>query len=76
MIALCALTVAHAIGSFAPMQLTAREGLQDLNQLFTRLIYEKLPEGVDWIDHLDVLGTIRINAFGSMKKFQNIIRKH
>ena len=73
--ALCALTVAHAIGSFAPMQLTAREGLQDLNQLFTRLIYEKLPEGVDWIDHLDVLGTIRINAFGSMKKISEYYTK-
>lgn len=66
--ALCALTVAHAVGSFIPMQETAKEGLQNLNQLFTRLIYEKLPEGVDWIDHLEVLGAIRINAFGSMKK--------
>lgn len=73
--ALCALTVAHAIGSFAPMQGTAKEGLQNLNQLFSRLIYEKLPEGVDWIDHLDVLGTIRINAFGSMKKISEYYTK-
>lgn len=67
--ALCALTVAYAISSFVPMQGTAKEGFQNLNQLFTRLIYQKLPEGVDWIDHLDVLGAIRINAFGGMKKF-------
>jgi len=73
--ALCALTVAHAINSFGPMQKTAKEGFQSLNRLFTRLIYEKLPEGVDWIDHLDVLGAIRINAFGSMKKFSEYYTK-
>lgn len=73
--ALCALTVTHAISSFVPLQLTAKEGLQDLNRLFTRLTYQKLPEGVDWIEHLDILGAIRINAFGRNKKISEIYTK-
>lgn len=66
--ALCALTVAHAINSYLPIQGTAKEGLKVLNELFSKLIYEKLPEGIDWLDHLDVLGAIRINQYGNMKK--------
>lgn len=73
--ALCALTVAHAVGTFVPLQGTVKEGLQKLNELYTRLIYEKLPQGVDWIEHLDVLGAVRINTFGSMKKFSEYYTK-
>lgn len=67
--ALCALTVAHAINSYLPVHGTAKEGLQVLNGLFSKLMYERLPEGIDWLDHLDTLGAIRINVISKMKKF-------
>ena len=69
--ALCALTIAHAISSYLPIQGTAKEGLKLLNRLFSRLTYENLPVGMDWLDHLDILGAIRVNMSGSMKKFSD-----
>lgn len=66
--ALCALTVAHALTFFVPLSGNCTEGLNVLNILFGELMYQDLPRENDWLDHLDVLGAIRINAFGRLKK--------
>lgn len=67
--ALCALTIAHAVDSYLPLQGEAREGLGILDGLFSKLLYENLPQGIEWLDHLDVLGAIRLSQIGDLKKF-------
>lgn len=67
--ALCALTIAHAIDSYLPLQERAIEGLAVLDGLFSKLLYEDLPKGIEWLDHLDVLGAVRLSQFGGLKKF-------
>lgn len=69
--ALCALTVVYAIEKAMPRSDSCRTGLEAMANLFDKLIYMKLPSGTDWIDHLDILDTVRINSIGSFKKFDD-----
>ena len=66
--ALCALTVAHAVTNYLPVSGDCMEGLHVLDSLFSQLMYQELPVGTAWFDHLDVLGAIRISML-SMKSF-------
>ena len=66
--ALCGLTAAHAFGAFSPITGNTIDGIKVLNNLFSKIIYQALPTGSDWLDHLDVLGAVRIMSFGNMKK--------
>lgn len=68
--ALLGLTVAHAVNSFSPLSGDLYQGLDVLNDLFGKLFYGQLPSGQDWLDHLDVLGAVRLSSFGSLKKVQ------
>lgn len=70
--ALCGLTVAHAVSCFIPASGKCIEGLSTLNEMFYKLIQDELPSGVDWIDHLEVLGTIRWMNSGQFKKLEDI----
>lgn len=67
--ALCALTVAHAVTYYIPISGDCMQGLQVLDSLFCQLIYQELPDGTAWLDHLDVLGAIRVSMVGSMSSF-------
>lgn len=67
-IALCALTVAHAVERYVPIQGNISVGLRVLNDMFSKLIYEPLPVGDSWIDHLDILGAVRLSHYGQMRK--------
>lgn len=66
--ALLGLTVAHAVSQFIPISGDFQQGLDALEGLFGKLFYGELPKGQEWLDHLDVLNTIRLSSFGSMKK--------
>lgn len=66
--ALCALTVAYAVNRVTPLSGSCKSGLQVLADLFEKLMYMELPLGTDWIDHLDILDTVRINSVSSFKK--------
>jgi hypothetical protein len=68
--ALLGLTAAHAMTSFFPRSGDINHGLEVLDSLFGKIFYGKLPVGHDWLDHLDVLGAVRINPFGKLKKIQ------
>lgn len=68
--ALLGLTVSHAISTFYPVSGDIHQGLDVLNDLFGKLFYSTLPIGNDWLDHLDVLDTVRLNSFGNLKKVQ------
>ncbi len=66
--ALQGLTVCHAVNSFLPTSGEINQGLDVLNDLFGRIIYSELPNGHDWLDHLDILNAVRLNQFGTLKK--------
>ena len=42
-----------------------------LRRLFGKLFYAELPTGTEWLDHLDILDTVRISNFGGMKLLED-----
>lgn len=73
--ALCGLTVAHAILHFAPVTGLCRDGLSALNNLFSKIMYQDLPSGREWLDHLDVLGAIRLISIAKSLKLEELYSK-
>lgn len=71
--ALCALTIACAFHHYIPTSGIIRNGLNILNELYGKLLYLDLPTGRDWLDHLDILGAVRLSSFGknSTNEFLN-----
>ena len=70
--ALLGLTVFHAVICIEPVTEVIQEGLDILNDLFGKLIYATLPNGNKWLDHLDILSTIRINNFVRLPNIEDI----
>ena len=68
--ALLGLTVAHAIASFTPVSYDLTIALKTLDDLFSKVIYAPLPQGNQWLDQLDVLGAIRLELVGRLKKLE------
>lgn len=68
--ALLGLTVAHAVNTFLPVTGDIYQGLDVLDDLFGKVIYNQLPTGHEWLDHLDILNAVRLSSFGSLKKVQ------
>lgn len=68
--ALLGLTTAFAIEKYLPVTGRMKEGLSVLNILFKEICYANLPEGTDWLEHLEILDAIRISSFGSLKKLE------
>jgi hypothetical protein len=68
--ALLGLTVFHSVSCFSPASGDIQQGLDVLDSLFGKLFYDKLPIGNEWLDHLDILDTLRINSLGGLKKIQ------
>ena len=66
---LCALTCIAAIWSICSGNGNIKEGLQFMDDLFSKLLYTELPDGDDWIDHLNVLGAVVIQT-GHFLKFE------
>ena len=66
--ALCGLTLAFCIVTFVPNENDIDNGLSRLNNLYEKLQYVSLPHGNQWLDHLDILGTIRLSDLSKLKK--------
>jgi hypothetical protein len=66
--ALLGLTVFHSVSNFFPASGDIHQGLNVLNELFGKIIYNTLPTGNEWLDHLDILDAIRVNSIGNLKK--------
>lgn len=65
--ALCALTVVCAFQYYRPVSDTISDGLKIFDNLFKNLIYMKLPEGESWMDHLDMLGALRLSSLNKVE---------
>jgi hypothetical protein len=68
--ALLGLTVFYSIMRFSPAKGDISQGLNDLNDLFEKVIYNQLPLGIEWLEHLDFLDIIRISSFDNFKKIK------
>lgn len=68
-VSLCALTCMAAIMGVCSGTGNIKEGLQFMDDLFSKLLYTELPGGDDWIDHLSVLGAVVIQT-GHFMKFE------
>ena len=73
--ALCALTIVCAIQAYTPVSGITKEGLDTMNNLFSKLMYLKLPTGIDWMDHLDMLGALRISSLSLRKSKEILVAK-
>lgn len=73
--ALCALTIAFVLDNFWPATGNAKEGIEVLSRMYNALIYESLPSNLNWLDHLDILGVIRITPFSQMNKIEDIFTR-
>ena len=73
--ALCALTIAFVLDHFLPVTGNAKEGIEVLSRMYNALIYESLPSNLNWLDHLDILGVIRITPFSQMNKIEDIFTR-
>lgn len=73
--ALCALTIIHSVNSFIPTSPFCKIGINALANLFSKLEYLILPSGIDWIEHLEALNTIRIIPFNHFIKIDEYYAK-
>lgn len=65
--ALCALTIAHVIQNMEPISLSCISSIKFLSDLFQKLLYMELPNGFEWLDHLETLGTIKTFPLNSLR---------
>lgn len=72
---LAALTIATCVLiGVHPCTNILEEGLKVLNDLYGKILICDLPEGYKWLDQLDILNAIRINTYGKVKKFYEIMQ--
>ncbi|GHT50204.1 hypothetical protein AGMMS49990_02200 [Endomicrobiia bacterium] len=68
--ALLGLTVLQAVSHLIPTNGGIKEGIIALDNLFSKIIYDKLPTDDRWLDDLSVLGTVRFTSFAGIKKIE------
>lgn len=73
--ALCGLTVFHAVSELYPAAQDVIQGLDILEDLFSKLITSELPKETAWIEHLDILDAIRHSQMGRLERLEMGWRK-
>ena len=68
--ALCALTIMNTVETIGPSLGDVMQGMYVLSEIYRKLEYADLPEGIDWMEHLDILGAIRLTSNIKLKKFE------
>lgn len=58
--ALCALTIMNTVETIRPSLGDVMQGMYVLSEIYSKLEYADLPEGIDWMEHLELLGAIRL----------------
>ncbi len=72
--ALLGLTLIYSV-SFIPETGDIQQGLKVLNNLFGKLLYDNLPTGDEWLEHLDILDAIRISNSGRLISIEELYSK-
>lgn len=70
--ALLGITIYHTVTTILPNTNDIFHGLNILENLFSKIFYSDLPTGNEWLDHLEILNTVRINNFIALNKLENI----
>lgn len=70
--ALCGLTASYAVWRMYPLAESCSNGLNTINDAFTTLVYQDLPYGREWLEHLEMLNVVRCTPIVSIRKFENI----
>lgn len=73
--ALLGLTTLHAVEFFNPVSGDFNQGLDVLDSLFNKIFYAPLPQGSEWLEHLETLGAIRIVPFSAVRKIKEYYPK-
>lgn len=74
--ALVGLSIMYAISNYVPNADTFADGLRILDSLYGKLMNnQELPQGKDWLEHLDLLTAIHLhqNGLGSFKKIEEYV---
>jgi hypothetical protein len=74
--ALVGLTAFHSASQFVPRGKDLTKGLEILDQLFIKIIDGNLPEGIEWLDHLDILDAVRTSSMGGLKSLEEFWLEH
>ena len=69
--ALLGLTVLYSVGYFVPFSQGVLEGINILNHLFSSIVYDTLPEGVQWLEQLDILKAVRFSSLFTLESCEN-----
>ena len=69
--ALMGLTLIYSVEKIIPKTGVIEQGLEVLDNLFSKLIYDKLPEGKEWIENLAILNAIRITEYNDFSRVED-----
>lgn len=69
--ALCALTIMNTVETIRPSLGDVMQGMYVLSEIYSKLEYADLPEGIDWMEHLELLGAIRLSRNIKLNKFED-----
>mgnify|MGYP000333909763 FL=1 len=69
--ALCALTIMNTVETIRPSLGDVMQGMYVLSEIYRKLEYADLPEGIDWMEHLELLGAIRLSRNIKLNKFED-----
>lgn len=70
--ALDALTATYALFTWSPTAGVLAVGLRAMEDILFLFLDSVLPDGSDWLEHLEALGAVRISHFGTRRSFLDI----
>ena len=73
--ALRAMTVLYILLRYIPQSSKIDKGLKLMDEAIGKCMEYPLPNGFDWMDHLDVLGAIRLSPIGTLQKTEEFLAK-
>lgn len=70
--ALCGLTASYAVWRMYPLAQFCGQGMDTVDSAFSTLVYQPLPHGREWIEHLEILNAVRCTPIAGIRKFEDL----